>query len=274
MSVPKRTTTWVCVVCTLVLLAWPDTADAQRRRVRRRQGRPVLYTRVWYGPGYYNPYFYGPYSYGPWGPYPYYGVRYQERGSVRLEVKPEETEVYVDGYYAGVVDSYDGIFQRLHLRPGPHDIELRLEGHQSFQEQLYLPVGSTYHIRHQMEPLPPGESTPPPPVPPAQLEFEAEPSPRPEPGRRRAAPPERPPASDFGTLAIRVQPDDAVILVDGEEWRSPGIARLELDLGAGRHRIEVRRDGYEGYVTDVEVRPGETTAVNISLPQLSPPQRE
>jgi hypothetical protein len=258
-----------------VLLAGPGTADAQRRGVRRRQARPVLYTRVWYGPGFYNPYFYSPYQYGPWGPYPY-GIRYEARGSVRIEVKPEETEVYVDGYYAGVVDSYDGIFQRLHLPPGPHDIELRLDGHRSMQEQMYLTIGSTYHIKHRMEPLGPGETTPPPPVPSELPEpgIEEVGTVRPRPGDRRAAPPPVAAVSDFGTLTIRVQPDDAVILVDGEDWRSPSVGRLELELGTGLHRIDVRREGYERYVTDVQVRPGETTAVNISLPRLSPPQRE
>ena len=142
MSVLKRFTSWVCVLGTLVLVAWPADADAQRRRGSRRVIRPAVRASFWYGPGFgfYNPYFYGPSPYGPWGPYSYYGARYQERGSIRLQVKPEETEVYVDGYYAGVVDSYDG--------PGEHEIELRLEGHRSIQEQLYLPIGSTYHIRH------------------------------------------------------------------------------------------------------------------------------
>ena len=219
MSLLKRFTSWVCLIGALVLVAWPADADAQRRRGSRRVIRPAVRTSVWYGPGFgfYNPYVYGPSPFGPWGPYAYYGARYEERGSIRLQVKPEETEVYVDGYYAGVVDSYDGFFQRLHL--------------------------------------------------PAQPDADASRSPRPEPGGRRAAPLPRAQVSGFGTLLIRVQPDDAMILVDGEEWRSPDTARLELELGAGRHHIEVRHAGYEGYATDVEVRPGETTAVNISLPR-------
>ena len=266
MSVLKRFTSWICVIGALALIAWPSDADAQRRRGRRRVIRPAIYSSFWYGPGFYNPYFYGPSAFGPWGPYPY-GVRYEERGSIRLQVKPEETEVYVDGYYAGVVDSYDGFFQRLHLPAGEHEIELYLEGHRSIQEQLYLPIGSTYRIRHEMEPLGPGETTQPPPVPPVQPEAEAALSPRQAPGGRRAAPPLRTPVSGFGTLAIRVQPVDAVILVDGEEWRSPDTARLELELGAWWHHIEVRRKGYESYATDVEVRPEERTAVNISLPR-------
>ena len=274
MSVLKRSTSWVCLVCGLMLLAWPVEADAQRgRAVRRPRPSPVSHTRVRYGPRYrfYNPYFYGPYHYGSYygavGPYPFYGSYYRERGSVRLQVKPEQTEVYVDGYYAGVVDSYDGVFQRLHLPPGEHDIELRLEGHRSIQEQVYLPVGSTYRIRHEMEPLGPGETTPPPPTPPAEPPADATAPLRPGPGPGGAAPPALAPVNGFGTLAIRVQPADAVIFVDGEEWRSPDRSRLELELGVGRHRVEVQRDGYEGYVTDVDVRAGDTTAVNISLPR-------
>ena len=248
----------------------------------RRTSRPVLRTRAWYGPGYgyyspfYHPgYFYGPgwglHPYGPWGAYQYWGGYYRERGSVRLQVKPEETEVYVDGYYAGVVDSFDGFFQRLSLPPGRHDIELRLEGYRSIQEQVYLAVGQTYRIEHMMEPLGPGETTPPPPEPRAEAEFEPdlEPDAFFPPGPDPAAPPLAPVAG-FGRLVVRVQPTDASIFVDGEEWYSPDGSRLELEVGAGRHRIEVRREGYESYVTDVAVRSGESRAVNISLPRNRP----
>jgi len=285
-SILKRSTTWACVVAAaLMLFSWPTEVDAQRRAVRRApRSRPVLRTNARYGParGYrpyayrsyrYRPYMYGVYGYGGygyggWGGYPYYGgYGGYERGSLRLQVKPEATEVYVDGYYAGIVDSYDGFFQRLHLPAGQHDVELRLEGFRSIQEQMYLTEGSTYRIEHDMEPLGPGETTAPPPPPPV--------TPPQAPGQAAAPPfggaPDAPSAlrevTDFGRLAIRVQPTDAVILVDGEEWRSPDAARLELELGLGRHRIEVSREGYERYLTDVEVRPGETTTVNVSLPR-------
>ena len=264
----------------------PQEAGAQRRAAGARAGgpvrraRPVVQTRAWYGPGYgyHSPFFHptylyapqwGPYSFGPWGPYPYYrGYYYRERGSVRLQVKPEETEVYVDGYYAGVVDSYDGFFQRLSLPPGRHDIELRLEGYRSIQEQIYLAVGQSYRIEHLMEPLGPGETTTPPPVP--RDEPEVEPGLEPDPFARPGADPPMlslAPVAGFGRLVVRVQPADASIFVDGEEWYSPDGSRLELEVGVGRHRIEVRREGYEAYVTDVTVRDGEPTAVNISLPR-------
>jgi hypothetical protein len=285
-SILKRSTTWACIVAALMLFSWPTEVDAQRRAVRRApRSRPVLRTSARYGPvrgylpyayrsyrqrpyryGAYG-YGYGPYGYGGWGRYPYYGgYGGYERGSLRLQVKPEATEVYVDGYYAGIVDSYDGFFQRLHLPAGQHNVELRLEGFRSIQEQMYLTEGSTYRIEHDMEPLGPGETTAPPPTPPATPPQAPDQAAAPF-GGDPGAPSAPRGVTDFGRLAIRVQPTDAVILVNGEEWRSPDAARLELELGLGQHRIEVSREGYERYITDVEVRPGETTTVNVSLPR-------
>jgi hypothetical protein len=88
-------------------------------------------------------------------------------------------------------------------------------------------------------------------------------------------PPDRPapepypaPAGDsrFGQVAIRVQPADAEVLIDGEPWRSPGGAdRLVVNLTAGTHRVEIRKEGFDAFVTAIEVRRGETTALNVSL---------
>ena len=45
-----------------------------------------------------------------------YGVG---NANVRIDVTPKD-EVYVDSYCVGVVDDYDGIFQHVTLRAGPH----------------------------------------------------------------------------------------------------------------------------------------------------------
>ncbi len=135
----------VPVLAALALLAaWAAPVNAQGRAVRRpprapQQHHPVVIV------GGYGPYF----VWGPWiggravtvlpartvgtawadGPYPY-GYRFDElTAAVRLEVKPREAEVYVDGYRAGVVDDFDGIFQRLRLRPGEHDLTIYLAGY-------------------------------------------------------------------------------------------------------------------------------------------------
>jgi hypothetical protein len=81
-----------------------------------------------------------------------------------------------------------------------------------------------------------------------------------EPG---APSPSRP---QFGTISLRVQPDDASITIDGERWENaPANERLVVQLGTGVHNVEIRKDGYRTYVTDITVRPGETATLNVSL---------
>ena len=66
---------------------------------------------AYYG-GYYDPW------YGAGPSYPIGGYSSSDQGAIRLKVKPREAQVYVDGYYAGNVDDFDGVFQRLHLGTG------------------------------------------------------------------------------------------------------------------------------------------------------------
>jgi hypothetical protein len=114
-----------------------------------------------------------------------------------------------------------------------------------------------------MEPLPAGEAAPPrpaprqAPTPPAAPAHDAL-------GRPIAGGP-APPAATSGAIALRVQPADAVILVDGERWQSSSGERLEIQVSPGPHRIDVQKDGYQPFTTTVQVGPGETATVNVSL---------
>lgn len=63
-------------------------------------------------------YFYRPLFYDPlWVPYPYpyapYPYAVGTHGDVKLQVTPKQAEVYVDGFYAGVADDFDGAFKHL-----------------------------------------------------------------------------------------------------------------------------------------------------------------
>ena len=58
-------------------------------------------------------------------------LRYRDSGSVRVIVEPEQARVYVDGYYAGIADDFDGIFQRLSIPPGRHEITVKLDGYRT-----------------------------------------------------------------------------------------------------------------------------------------------
>jgi hypothetical protein len=77
-----------------------------------------------YSYGGYYPSGYPAYGYGGYGGYVARGG-YEAYGGIRIQGAPRNAEVYVDGAYAGIVDDYDGVFQRLDLEPGSHEIEIR-----------------------------------------------------------------------------------------------------------------------------------------------------
>src|SRR5262245_41477298 len=90
--------------------------------------------------GYYDPWWYDPY------PPVYSGGGYDYDGSLRLKVKPRDASVYVDGYYAGHVDNFDGVFQSLKVESGPHRVEIRLDGYEplSFDVRIDPDRKTTY----------------------------------------------------------------------------------------------------------------------------------
>ena len=108
-----------------------STAARAPRGRRWRLLQPVLLRFLFYDPWYRYLVTRTPYPYG-------YGYRtYEPEASVRLEVKPKEAEVYVDGFYAGIVDDFDGTFQRLRVPPGEHELELWLEGYRTVRQKVF-----------------------------------------------------------------------------------------------------------------------------------------
>jgi len=99
-------------------------------------GYPVgVYPYGYYGYGYPYGYSYPAYGYG----YPAYGYGYpttygygavgaRPYGGVRITDAPRDAQVFVDGYYVGIVDDFDGVFQHVNLEAGPHRIEIRAAG--------------------------------------------------------------------------------------------------------------------------------------------------
>jgi len=74
-------------------------------------------------------------------------------------------------------------------------------------------------------------------------------------------------AQGFGTLVVRVRPTGAEVFVDGERWPGPETdAGLLIQLAEGTHRIEIRKDGYVSFSSEVEIRQGQATPLNVSLP--------
>jgi hypothetical protein len=273
------------LVALVALLSLGSSLQVEAQARRGGRGRSVVVVNrgyywanpFWYGYGYGYPF--SPFYQFPIGGYPYRGYyRYDPGSAIRLEVSPKEAEVYVDGYYAGVVDDFDGVFQRLPIEPGEHDVTLYRDGFRTVHQAIYLTPRSTFKLKYNMEPLAAGDVAEPRPVPPnPPPDGQAGPStppsgPPPAPGRgpagRRPPPPpnQRAANASYGTLAIRVQPANATVLIDGERWDGPqGQDRLLVEVAGGPHRVEIQRDGFEPYSATITVRPGETTPINVSL---------
>ena len=272
----------IAFVTAAVSLARPAAALAQHHGGGGHGGGG--HQVVFVGGYYYHPYFYDPW-FGPWGPwypapygYGYYPAFIGPEADLRVLVKPNTAEVYVDGYLAGIVDEFDGVFQRLHLTPGQHEITLYLQGYRTAHQKLYLPANTTYKLRYNMEPLAAGETTEPPPTPPSPPPAQPGPPPvrmppgapgvRVEPGNPPPPqPPSRPASESTGaTLAIRVQPSSADVMIDGERWQGPeGDERLLVQVGEGSHHVEVHKDGFRRFSTDIQARRGETVPLNVAL---------
>lgn len=210
---------------------------------------------------YYHPYFgfyYGPY-YGPFYPHPGPFDRHGRYtvSALRIRVRPAEAQVYINGYYAGIADDFDGVFQRLYLPAGEHHLELRLDGYESFGQNVYVALGDTLDIRHQMTRLAPGKTAAPPPRPRSVPEEWTAPN---LDGESESL------ATPFGVLAIRSDPVDAQILIDGEPWvPAKGQRELVIHLTAGWHRVEVRKEAFRTFSTSVEFSEGQTTRLNVTL---------
>ena len=103
---------------------------------------------------------YGYYSYGypycPYYPYGYTGYSYGQSyvnpymGSLRLKVKPRDAEVFVDGYYVGLVDHFDGFTQRLRLEEGTYHLEISHPDYLPIDLDVLIVAGETVTFEEYM----------------------------------------------------------------------------------------------------------------------------
>ena len=108
-----------------------------------------------YYPSFYPPYYSGYYpgfwpGYYGWDPFwsPYgsplaYNVRSDDKGEVHLKDASPQSEVYIDGAYAGLVKD----LRTLWLAPGAYNVEVRTPNREPVQKKIYVLTGKTLNVR-------------------------------------------------------------------------------------------------------------------------------
>jgi hypothetical protein len=123
---------------------------------------PPVYNNYYYSPRRYYPYGYGAFGlgyfyYDPYTWYPGYsayppsgfGRPYSvfDVGELRLQVTPRHAQVFVDGYYAGTVDDYDGILQSMKMESGPYHIDITAPGYETLAFDIRINPGQKITYR-------------------------------------------------------------------------------------------------------------------------------
>jgi hypothetical protein len=137
----------------------PPSARGRDDRSRGRNDGRTVYAPRYYNNYYYYPRRYYPYGYGGYPPgyffsygsswYPYYAYDYRfdpyrygyPTGELRIEVDPNYAEVWVDGYYAGTVDDFDGFWQGLTLEEGRYTIAIVAPGFEPLEFDVRIHAG-------------------------------------------------------------------------------------------------------------------------------------
>jgi hypothetical protein len=105
-------------------------------------GGNAYYNGSYYGGGYYGGGYFPGRNYG------------SPTGELRLRVEPKHAEVWVDGYFAGHVDDYDGIVQSLTLEDGPYRIEIVAPGYAPLAFDVRIIPGRKITYRGELRPTP------------------------------------------------------------------------------------------------------------------------
>lgn len=232
------------------------------------------------------------YSY-PYYSYPYDAASYYGYGEVRTEIKPNKAQVFIDGGFVGMVDSFDGWWQRLNVEPGTHRLVFRAPGFAPYVVDLRILPGVEYQLKYQMQPgddniseqdmLPKDtgdrrrdddryQDRGPSPYPDQDRDSDRAPNPNYDPRR----PSERynhggdvtmQPQQNSGRrqMTLQVQPADATVYIDGTYYGTSDGGQVQVTLGDGPHKIEVVRPGYESFEKDIQVNENSVSSMTIML---------
>lgn len=110
-----------------------------------------LYSGLGWSPYYGDPFGGDPYGYGSGGGG--YSTSYGrgEQGNLKLRVKPRAAKVYVDGYFVGFVDQFDGAFQKLALNTGRHKVAIQADGFEAAEFDVLINPEQTVTFQGELK---------------------------------------------------------------------------------------------------------------------------
>ena len=137
-----------------VVIRPPSVFDTDRDR---RRAYPHGYGTFGLGYFYYDRYRWSPGSDLTYKGHSDHGNRWGDGfdvGQLRLQVSPRHAQVFVDGYYAGTVDDYDGAFQSLTLESGPYAIQIVAPGYETLDVDVRIIPGQKITYREDLRERP------------------------------------------------------------------------------------------------------------------------
>ncbi|HTY16080.1 MAG TPA: PEGA domain-containing protein [Methanoregulaceae archaeon] len=159
-------------------------------------------------------------------------------GWVTIQASPPTVNVYFDQAYKGQTDS-KGSFVIQGVAPGTHSLRLSQSGYNDYTTSVTVYSNTQTYISAVLSPQ--GSA----------------PTPTPVPG--------------YGTLAVSSTPAGASIYVDNAYM---GYTPATLNpVASGRHTVMLALDGYQNYVTNVNVVTGGSVQVTSSLSPIATPTK-
>lgn len=280
--------------------------DARRPRGGGGGGGIIISPWGWWHPSYWRYGWGGWYGgyYGPYGPYGGYGPAWYPRrvndrmGALDLDLKPGDTQIWLDGQHIGIADRFDGWPGYLWLEEGDYHFVFYREGYRTIAREYRIRRGLVIDVEDRLErgeSVAPEELVPPRPTPRRDARVR-----RNEEMRRRAAEGEarreaaagagddeallageegsdwrdRAPAGavaddpGVGTLRLAVVPADASVYLDGRflgTGADVGRLRRGLAVPAGEHLLEVVRPGHAPVARQVVLEDGQDLELEVVL---------
>lgn len=234
---------------------------------------------LYFGFGY--PYYYGywPYFY-PYYPYSYhsayrrpYYLQEEALGALDLDVKPKDTQVFVNGRFVGTAGQLDGIPRYLWLETGTYEVILYKPGYETVVREYEIHPELVIDVKLRMvsgEALPPEQLSrrlddPAPPK--TEVEVEQawrepsayEPTPRRE-GSEVVDVRQKP-----ATVLLSVEPADASVYLDGRLVGSSRELKAGLLVEPGTHQIEIVHPSFLTREINFDARAEENVRFDVRL---------